>query len=45
MEMLRESATEVDLLKGSSDLLRRAPAAIGRLYARISVEPAFEDAH
>ena len=35
---------EVDLSKGSSDVLGRAPAAIGRRNARIRVEPAFEDA-
>src|SRR5262245_58233880 len=44
MEMLRESAGEVDPSKETGDLLGRAPSAIGRLRARIGLKPPFEDA-
>src|SRR6516165_1945547 len=44
MEILGESGPEIDLSKGSSDGLRRAPTAIGRLKDRIGSKPALEDA-
>src|SRR5665213_2314387 len=44
MEMLWKSALQVDLSKGSSNLLRGAAATVGWLTGNVGTEPALEDA-